>query len=202
MRKLLTIIITLVYLPFSNLSFAQNMLFDGNILSAIPDAGGSDDFRTGKIVQLNYNYYVYPWLALTSGLFYSETILDSIKEDIVGTYQASIETSGITLGIRPQHKFSDRNKVYGRVGLLLYDTKLSVEEYFEPGLPTGTNTDSTNGYGYFIGLGWAHSFTPKISFQLELQTQNQLDLFDGKTNADNVFDLKLTGFSIGMAYAF
>jgi len=181
---------------------AKNMLVDVNMFYAIPDAGGSDDFHTGKLFSLNYNYYALPWLAISTGLYLSEEIADTPRTDIVGTYQASIQTQGFTFGLRPEYAFSKRNKVYGRGGFLFYKTDLQVEEYFAPGLPSGSNTDSTDGFGYFIALGWSHSFTEKVSFQLEIKNHQQLDLFDGKTTAENVFDINLSGFSFGLGYAF
>lgn len=202
MLKTIKIILAVIFIFISAGTHAENMSIDGNILYAIPDAGGSDDFHTGKIINVNYNYYTLPWLAITTGLFFSEEIFDEVQRDIVGTYQASIETHGLTIGVRPEHQFSKRNKVYGRLGFLLYETKLRVDEYFEPGLPTGSNAETTDGNGYFIALGWQHSFTDKVSFQLELNTQRQLDLFDGKTSADRVFDLNNNGFSLGLNYAF
>jgi len=181
---------------------AEKMSLDANLLYAMPDAGGSDDFDLGKIVSINYNYYYRPWLAVTGGIFISDEIVDAPKTDIVGTYQSFIETYGLTLGLRPEHTFSERNKVYARAGFLYYDTTLSVEEYFEPGIVAGTTSSNTNGYGYFLALAWEHSFTKSVSFQLELAQQKQLNLFKGKTVASKVFDLSFTGISLGMAYAF
>jgi len=202
MFKLLSLTIVLFCMLFSNTAFSTGKFIDGNVFYNIPDAGGSDDFHTGKILTVNYNYYYLPWLALTTGLFFSEEIFDEVKTDIVGTYQASIETRGFTLGLRPEYNLSKRNKIYARTGILLYKTKLIVDEFFEPGLPSGSTSETADGNGYFIGMGWQHSFTDKVSFQLELNKQKQLDLFDGKTNLDRVFDLNYTGFSIGLGYAF
>lgn len=202
MLKLLKITITLLCIQFSGFIQAENMLVDGNILYTVPDAGSSDDFHTGKIISAHYNYYYRPWLAFTTGIFFSEEIFDETRQDIVGTYQASLETHGLTIGIRPEYVFSKRNKIYTRLGALLYETKIRVEEYFEPGITAGSSTDSTDGYGYFIDFGWSHLLTEKLSFQLELNSQNQLDLFDGKTSAERVFDLNNTGFSLGLSYAF
>lgn len=202
MYKILKIIFILFSLLSSNAVYSKNKFIDGNVLYTIPDAGGTDDFHTGKLLSLNYNYYYLPWLALTTGLFFSEEIFDEIQTDIVGTYQASIETRGISFGLRPEYNLSVQNKIYARTGILLYKTKLIVDEFFEPGLPTGSTSASTDGNGYFIGIGWQHSFTDKVSFQLELNNQKQLDLFDGKTSPDRVFDLNYTGFSIGLGYAF
>ncbi len=196
------IIFSILFVQIMPVCHADKMLVDANILYAMPDAGGSDDFNLGKIASINYNYYYRPWLALTAGAFISDEIIDAPKTDIVGTYQTFIETYGLTLGMRPEHVFSERNKIYARAGVLYYDTTLSVEEYFEAGVPAGTTSSKTNGYGYFIAAAWSHSFTKSVSFQLELSQQKQLSLFEGKTTASNVFDLSFTGISIGVGYAF
>ena len=202
MIKKLRLLLIFFTLLFSSINYAENMLVDVNLFYTVPDAGGNDDFHTGKIPSINFNYYYQPWLAFTAGIYFSEEIFDNTQTDIVGTFQASIESQGLMLGVRPEYKFSERNKVYARTGLLTYKTKVTVREFFEPGLPFGTTSDSADGTGYYFTLGWAHSFTPSISFQLEFGTQKQLDLFDGKTTPDRVFDLTLTGFSLGLGYAF
>lgn len=193
--------IIIIYLITPAISYAENRLIDGNIFYTIPQTGGTDDFHTGKIANVNYNYYFKPWLAVTGGLFFSEEILDNVREDINSTYQSSLETRGLTLGLRPEYKFSDRNKVYARAGILYYDTTLRVSELFEPGI-SNSSTQSTSGNGFFIGAGWAHSFTQKVTFQLEIASHKQLKLFDGKTSSEQVFDLTTSGFSIGLGYAF
>jgi len=202
MLKLIFISIILYSSLHSNVSHSKDMLIDGNIFYTVPDAGGTDDFHTGKILSFNYSYYYRSWLAFTAGIFFSEEIYDEIQTDIVGTYQASIETRGLKLGIRPEYSLSKQNKIYARLGIISYKTKLIIDEYFEPGLPTGSSDDTATGNGYLIGFGWQHSFTDKVSFQLELKNQKQLDLFDGKTTPDRVFDFSYTGFSIGLGYAF
>jgi len=200
--KKITRLLTLLILALPGFSYAENMLVDTNVLYTIPDAGGTDDFHTGRVFNANYNYYPLSWLALTGGIFISEEIFDSTRTDIAGTFQASIETQGITLGVRPEYKFSKRNKMYARTGLLMYKTKLTVREFFDASLPSGTTSDTTDGSGYYVAIGWAHFFTPHVLFQLELATQKQLNLFDGKTAAENVFDLNTSGFSLGVGYAF
>lgn len=192
----------LLTLPAYNYLHAENMLVDGNIFYTIPDAGGSDKFHTGKVATVNFNYYYRPWLALSAGIFISEEIFDNSRTDIVGTYQASAETQGITIGLRPEYQFSKRNGIYARTGFLFYNTKISVSEFFEPGLPSGTVSDNTDGNGYYLAAGWKHAFTNTVSFQLELAVQKQLDLFKGKADPDSVFDLSYPGFSLGLGYAF
>jgi len=181
-------------------SNADNMLVDANVLYSVPDAGGSDNFRTGKLLSVNYNYYFKSWLAATTGIFISEEIKANPITDVVGVYQTKIDTWGITFGVRPEYVISMRNKIYGRAGLLFYKTKLTVDEYFAPGLEAGSRSSIADGNGYFFALAWAHTFNKRLSFQLEFSSMTQLDLFKGKTTRS--FDLKYTGFNIGMAYAF
>lgn len=187
---------------YVGISSAENMLIDANILYAIPspDVDADTDFHTGKILNLNFNYYTYPWLALTAGVYTSEEIFEDISADNVGRYQTSLEMSGLTLAVRPEHKFSERNKVYGRLGILFYKTTLNVGEYFEPGRPSGVKGKTANGNGYLFSVGWAHNFTQKVSFQMELYNQTQLDLFSDSSKKG--FNLNNTGFTLGQGYAF
>ena len=187
---------------FSANTGAQNSLIDVNIYYAIPDAGGNDTFHTGKTATLNYSYYPLSWLAMSAGIFFSEEIFDQTKTDIVGSYQSSIQTRGMTIGIRPEYRLSKRNKIYFRGGFLLYDTRLTVSEFFEPGRPSGKSSASTQGNGYYLAFGWSHYFTDTVSFQLELASLSQQRLFADQTRSDNVFDLSFRGFSIGLAYGF
>ncbi len=200
MRNFLKIIFIAVCLPVSTSGYAKDMLIDVNVLFAVPDAGSSDDFHTGKTLSVNYNYYFLSWLAATAGVFISEEISTDPITDVVGTYQATIESEGITFGLRSDYQFSKRNRIYGRAGLLLYKSKLTVDEFFSPGVPSGSSSDTTDGQGYFIAIAWAHSFTKRIRFQLELSNMTQLDLFKGETTRP--FDLSNTGVSLGLGYAF
>jgi hypothetical protein len=119
---------------------------------------------------------------------------------VVGTYQASIEARGLTIAVRPEYKFSNRNKVYARGGLLVYDAQLNVEEYFDTGIPAGTRSADTDGFGYLLTVGWAHNFTRSVTIQFELGNLTMLDMFEGQSPA--AFDLSSTGYSVGFGYAF
>jgi hypothetical protein len=57
MRNFLKIIFIAVCLSVSTSGYAKDMLIDVNVLFAVPDAGSSDDFHTGKTLSVNYNYY-------------------------------------------------------------------------------------------------------------------------------------------------
>jgi hypothetical protein len=127
----------------------KSMQFDVNLLLTDFDAGGNDDFHSGKAVAVHYNYYFNSWLAADIGLFTTEKTLDQDRTDIVGTYRASLQTSSFLLGIKPRYRFSAPYEVYGRLGLLYWDTELEVDEFFSNGIPGGVTSASDNGTGYY-----------------------------------------------------
>ena len=198
--RILTILCLLVMGTASaDEEIVRKQLVDANLLFAIPDAGGNDDFHTGKMLVISYNYYLKPWLAATASLFLTEEIPEKPKTDVAGDYRGIIETQAIILGVRPEYAFSTRNKVYGRAGVLAYQTELQVEQYFGTGLPSGTTSADTDGFGYMVAAGWAHNFTRRFSLQVELNYMVQTDLFGDSPNS---FDLTSSGGGFGFAYAF
>ena len=174
-------------------------LVDANLLYATLDAGGNDDFHTGKMLVANYSYYFKTWLAVTAGLLLTEEIPEKQQTDAGGDYRGINETQAIILGVRPEHAFSARNKVYARAGVLVYQTELQVEQYFGTGLPNGTTSFDTDGFGYMVAAGWAHNFTRRFLLQVELNYMMQSYLFEESPNA---FDLTTSSAGFGFAYAF
>ena len=129
----------------------------------------------------------------------TEEIPEKQQTDFGGDYRGIIETQAIVLGVRPEYAFSARNKVYGRIGMLAYQTELQVEQYFGTGKPNGTTSLDTDGFGYMVAAGWAHNFTRRFSLQFELNYMMQSNLFEESPNA---FDLTSSSGGFGIAYAF
>jgi opacity protein-like surface antigen len=179
---------------------AKNMQIDINLLLTSMDAGGNDDFHSGKAIAAHYNYYLNTWLAADVGLLASDKTLDQNREDIVGDYRVSLLTQSILLGLKPRYKFSSPYEVYSRLGLLYWRTELEVEEYFAEGIPGGKKSATDNGYGYYASIGGAHYVTENTLVQLELTHIKQLDLFEGKSNFP--FDLTINALSLGLGYRF
>ncbi len=178
----------------------KNMQLDVNLLLTAMDAGGNDEFKSGKAVAVHYNYYFINWLAADIGLLTTAETLDESRTDIVGTYRASIQTSSILLGLKPRYRFLAPYEVYGRLGLLYWQTELEVEEYFSEAIPGGKISATDNGSGYYASIGGAHYVTENVIVQLELRHMKQLDVFAGQT--DFPFDLTINALSIGLGYRF
>ncbi len=178
----------------------KSMQLDVNLLLTTMDAGGNDDFHSGKAVAVHYSYYFINWLAADIGLMTTAETLDESRTDIVGTYLASIQTSSILLGLKPRYRFIAPYEVYGRLGLLYWNTELEVEEFFSEGIPGGKTSATDNGEGYYASIGGAHYITENVIVQLEIRHMKQLDVFEGQSNFP--FDLTINALSIGVGYRF
>lgn len=181
-------------------SSVKNMQLDVNLMLTEMDAGGNDDFHSSQAIAVHYNYYFYSWLAADIGLITIAKTLDQDRTDVVGTYRASILTSSILLGIKPRYRFSAPYEVYGRFGLLYWDTELEVEEFFAEGIPGGKVSATDKGSGYYASIGGAHYITENVMVQLEIRHMKQQDVFGGKTSFP--FDLTINALSIGVGYRF
>lgn len=179
---------------------AGDMQFDGNILLARFDAGGNDEFHSGKAINVNYNYYLRDWIAADLGLIISEKILDQRQQDIVGYYRASLQTQALMLGIKPCYRFEAPYEVYARLGLQYWYTELEVEEYFAEGIPEGKDSATDNGSGYYLSLGGAYYVAENVVVQLEYRRLEQMDVFEGQSAYP--FDLTIDALSFGVGYQF
>ncbi len=201
--KKLFIFVLVIWMPVTvhaEGSPVKSMQLDVNLMLTKMDAGGNDEFHSGKAVAVQYSYYFKNWLAADIGLITTAKTLDQSRKDVVGDYRASIQTSSVLLGIRPRYKFSAPYEVYGRFGLLYWRTELEVEEYFGEGIPGGKSTATDNGTGYYASIGGAHYVTENVIVQLEFRHMKQQDVFEGQSSFP--FDLTINALSIGLGYLF
>lgn len=196
-RQLLPIVVTTCMVLTVR---AENMQLDVNLGWTRLDAGGNDEFKSGKALAVHYNYFLKHWLAADIGLYVSDKTLEESRKDIVGDFRTSIQTQAILLGLKPRYKFSAPYEVYGRLGLQYWRTELEVEEYFGPGIPEGKTSATDTGYGYYVSIGGGYYVTENVIVQLELRHMEQLDVFEGKTQYP--FDLAINSFSFGLGYRF
>ena len=179
---------------------AEKMQLDVTYMLTSLDASGNDEFKSGRALDLRYNYFMKNWLAADVGLYVSDKTLEQSRQDIVGDFRTNVQTQAILLGLKPRYKFTTPYEVYGRLGLQYWRTELEVEEYFAPGIPGGTDSAKDTGYGYYAAIGGAYYVTEKVLVQLELRHMKQLDVFEDKTQFP--FDLTINAFGIGVGYRF
>lgn len=196
MRLLFTVIVVCMVSAVQ----AENMQLDVNLGWTSLDAGGNDEFKSGKALAVHYDYFLKPWLAADIGLYLSSKTQEQSREDIVGDYRTSITSQAILLGIKPRYRFESPYEVFSRLGLQYWRTELEVEEYFDTGIPGGTISAKDTGYGYYASIGGAYYATENVLLQLELRYMKQLDVFEGESQYP--FDLAITSFSFGVGYRF
>lgn len=192
------IILAVTCLPFT--AHADNMQLDASLLLTGFDAGGNDDFKSGRALKVHYSYYLKDWIAADAGLLVTDKTLEERQKDIVGDYRTSLQTTAILLGIKPRYKFSTAYEIYGRLGLQYWQTELEVEEYFNNVIPEGKSTVTDSGTGYYASLGGAHYVTENVLVQLEISYMKQLDVFAGESNYP--FDLSIIALGFGVGYRF
>ena len=191
-------ILALTCLPFT--AQAEDMQLDASLLLTGFDAGGNDDFKSGRALKVHYSYYLKDWIAADAGLLVTDKTLEERQKDIVGDYRTSLQTTAILLGIKPRYKFSTAYEIYGRLGLQYWQTELEVEEYFNNVIPEGKSTVTDSGTGYYASLGGAHYVTENVLVQLEISYMKQLDVFAGESNYP--FDLSIIALGFGVGYRF
>ena len=84
------IIVLMTVMPMA--VHAREMQLDASVLLTAMDAGGNDDFKSGKGLALQYRYYLKQWLAADVGLFVSDQTLTESSRDVVGDYRARIQS--------------------------------------------------------------------------------------------------------------
>ena len=196
-RQLLFIVLAA---GMTNTAQAENMQLEVNLGWTSLDAGGNDEFKSGKALALHYNYFLNDWLAADVGLYFSDKTREQSQKDVVGDFRTLIQTQAILLGIKPRYRFNNPYEVYGRLGLQYWRTELEVEEYFGPGIPEGKDSATDTGYGYYASLGGGYSVTENVLVQIEVRHMTQLDVFGGKSQFP--FDLAILSFSFGVGYRF
>jgi opacity protein-like surface antigen len=195
-----TLLVTLLAIGITSLVQAEHRELDVNLGWTSLDAGGGDEFKSGKALALHYNYFLKHWLAADIGLYVSDKTLEQSRKDVVGDFRTSIQSQALLFGLKLRHKFSTPYEVYGRLGIQYWRTELEVEEFFGPGIPSGTDSANDTGLGYFVSIGGGYYVTEKIMVLLELRHMTQLDVFEGKSNFP--FDLAINSFSFGLGYRF
>ena len=179
---------------------AENMQLDVNLGWTSLDAGGNDEFKSGKALAVHYDYFLKPWLAADTGLYLSDKTLEQSREDIVGNYRTSVQSQAILLGVKPRYRLENPYEVFGRLGLQYWRTELEVEEYFGPGIPGGTDSAKDTGFGYYASIGGAYYATENVLVQIELRYMEQRDVFEGESQYP--FDLAIRSLSFGIGYRF
>lgn len=179
---------------------AENMQLDVNLGWTGLDAGGNDNFKSGKALAVHFDYFMQRWLAADLGLYVSDRTLEESSQDVVGDFRTGIQSQALLLGLKPRYRFSAPYEVYGRLGLQYWRTELEVEEEFGAGIPGGTDSSKDTGYGYYASIGGAHYVTENVLVQIEIRHMKQLDLFEG--DSEFPFDLTINSFSFGIGYRF
>ncbi|MBA54738.1 MAG: hypothetical protein CMK89_09805 [Pseudomonadales bacterium] len=131
-----------------------------------------------------------------SGINDSET--DTL-EDNTGSYQLTLNSWDFLLGGHYQFDFTDKSYGFVRLGLLFYSMEIELEEGFYGLKPSGKDSTSDNGFGFYAGGGCAIVMSPNMTLEAQVIFKRRPDFLDGSSRP---FDVDTTTISIGTRYSF
>lgn len=143
---------------------------------------------------------------LLSETFLLETALSGINEaetqtveDNTGSYQLTLNSWDLLLGGVYQFDFTNKLSGFLRFGLLAYSMEIELEEGFYDLKPSGKDSASDNGFGFYVGGGCGLAIGPNSTLDAQIIFKRRSDFLD---DSSRPFDVDTTTFSIGTRYSF
>ena len=150
---------------------------------------------------LNYGlaleYSALSWLKLEMDYTRHRESETDKQRDSAGEYKNSLTSHIIALGLQVETFQYSKTRLYVKGGALTYNTQLTVKEYFDNVYPSGEDSESDGGQGYYAGVSLYHPLDDDIQFMLSMNHQRLTDVFSGTTRA---FDIRYNSLMIGLAF--
>ena len=121
----------------------------------------------------------------------------SKQRDIAGEYKNSLTSDIVALGLQVETFQHSKTRLYVKGGGLIYNTQLTVKEYFDDIYPSGEASDIDRGQGYYAGVGLYHPLDDDVQFMLSVNHQRLNDVFSATTRA---FDIRYNSLMLGLAF--
>ncbi|HCG79505.1 MAG TPA: hypothetical protein DE015_09895 [Oceanospirillales bacterium] len=180
--------------------------------SVIPHIGASQaDIETDSAINasnqpefdsnLNYGlaleYSALSWLKLEVDYTRHRESETNKQRDIAGEYKNSLTSDIVALGLQVETFQYNRTRLYVKGGGLIYNTQLTVKEYFDDVYPSGEASASDRGQGYYAGISLYHPLDDDIKFMLSINHQRLNDVFSDTRRA---FDIRYNSLMLGLAF--
>jgi hypothetical protein len=169
-----------------------NIETDGSI-----SAPNQPEFTTNMNYGLAIEYSALSWLKLEVDYTRHRESETDKQRDIAGEYKNSLTSHVIALGLQVETFQYNKTRLYVKGGALIYNTQLTVKEYFDDVYPSGEDSESDGGQGYYAGVSLYHSLDDDIQFMLSMNHQRLNDVFSGTTRA---FDIRYNSLMLGLAF--
>ena len=120
-------------------------------------------------------------------------------EDNTGSYKLTLNSWDLLLGGSYQFDFTDKLGGFLRFGLLAYSMEIELEEGFYDLKPSGKDSATDNGFGFYAGGGCGLVVAPNMTLDAQILFKRRSDFLD---DSSRPFDVDTTTFSIGTRYSF
>lgn len=123
------------------------------------------------------------------------------QEDNTGSYQLTLDSVELLAGIHYQTEtdWMDSLVLFGRGGLLAYRMEITLDEAFYGLKPSGSDTASDSGWGFYVGAGVLWDLKNRWLLRSEFTYKQRSDFLD---DSSKPFDVQSTGINIGIARTF
>ena len=165
------------------------------------DSGISNSNQPEFDSNLNYGlaleYLAISWLKLEVDYTRHRESETSKQRDIAGEYKNSLTSDMVALGLQVETFQYSKTRLYVKGGALIYNTQLTVKEYFDDVYPSGEASESDGGQGYYAGVVLYHPLDDDVQFMLSVNHQRLNDVFSSTSRA---FDIRYNSLMIGLAF--
>ena len=192
--------LTLLLTALSHHAVATELYLQGSLALSQPDGGSGSDLELTTTPRIIAGLTVTPNISAEVGFYYLYTEQETEKEDVVSQYHVSITSKDILLGLKGQFNINNRITLYGRSGLLLWNTELEVEENFWGIIPGDKVSDDDRGVGYYISGGITIHFTERLYLDTYLSYHQRNGIF--KDDSTYPIDITETLGGVGLGFSF
>jgi len=186
---------------FANTATAKAFYVTGSLAvnQATTDRGDADlDQTVSPRIIAGFNLTAN--FATEAGLYYLKTEQGQTAEDTTSQYKTSLTSRDFLLGLKGEFPISREISVYGRGGLLFWNTELETKENFFGTYTGGTRKADDDGIGYYLSIGITHQFNRQLYLDAYIGHHQR----DGILKEDSNFpiDLSETLLGVGIGFAF
>ena len=196
--KRITLFTVVALLPLTSFAAQPVPGFGAHVSYIHNDAGSGSNFDASGRAEVFGQLIVNRNIALEVGGSYSSQTEDS-GADNQGTYKIDITSSDVFAGLRLDSPPMGAMNLYGRGGMLYYESVIDFREDFYGIKPGGSLEKTESGTGYYLEAGVAFRLAPNMKVDTGFTHRVRQDYFG---RSSKPFDMTENGLSVGMIWQY
>ena len=124
------------------------------------------------------------------------------QEDGAGQYETNFVSQDYLLGIKGHFPLNRKLSIYGRGGLLFWNTEFEVKETYSGSIPSKKSSIDDKGIGYYLSTGGTYHFNKNIYMDAYVSYHQRDELFKKESAPGPAMDITETLIGIGLGFSF